>query len=129
MEVTAGGFAFSAAWAYHCDSALRALNALYGATAGGLAEEFWAGGWNAYGVSHRRRPVTHLAAAQQSIVDRVVRRAARAGVMPDEVPVQGALLNMCRMKDIYDAEPALLEEFDYGRVKVLHRPPPPGTWR
>ena len=95
-------------FALRARDALRALNALYASTAGGLALEFLAGGWNADGVSHRCRPVIHLTAAQNSIVERVVRRVTRAGACPDEVPLQGALLTMLRMKDLYDAEPALL---------------------
>ena len=95
---------------------------MHGATASGIAKEFLGGGWNASGVDHRRRPVNHLTAAQASIVERVAQRVTRGGHLPREVPLQGALLAMLKMKDLYDAEPALLEEFDFDRVKVLHRP-------
>ena len=102
---------------------LQSLNALSGSTTHGVARHYLAGGWHQDACAHRRRSPWPLTAAQASIVRHAARCQKLYGPCPDSVQPRGALLELLKLPSMYEKAPLGLKDFDYDRLKVLHRPP------
>jgi hypothetical protein len=102
--------------------AVQALNLLDGATVEGLPAQVPVGRGRArLGSSRGGRELSDISASQRSILARVARRVAWYGRPPADVPQQGALQELLRMRDLYDDAPRALVECDIDKIKVLKR--------